>query len=109
MHSRMIAIADPRGQWFAIEIPRDDPKPEPEPKPLPKPEAQQLAVVEPTDPLQEVSRLAGRIVHLVRAMPHADAQRARSILYATASTLEATTYLDARDQKIFQQGLRDGK
>src|SRR6185312_7004439 len=94
--TRLIAIMNGSGQLFAIDAPaRAEPEPPKPPETLsavqPEP-VQQLPAIkagvsktpafQPTNGLDEVSNILGRLVDVVRGLSHDEASRARSLIYA---------------------------
>jgi hypothetical protein len=104
--SKLIAITD-GNRWFTAELPVQAEPPKPQTLPAVRPEEPRQ--VAPVDPIDEISTLLGRVIHIARGLSRDDARRAREIVYAASSALEASTFLNTEDQRRFEQGLRNGK
>ena len=62
---------------------------------------------EPIDPMSGIASALAYVVRATQPLNTADQRRVRALVRATAAALDASTTLDAPDQKLFEASLRD--
>jgi hypothetical protein len=59
-----------------------------------------------TSDIDRIAAALGMAVRLAQKLNPTDARRARDLMHAAQGMLNATTYLPASDQKLFERSLR---